>query len=423
MPNTTMTEARNALNEMGAQIRAAATALAAAANNPETPMEEITRQQSELRALNQRMNAMQAAYDAQYNESAGQLPPAPAPTPEQERSLHDMLKSNEYARAFTYALRGGVQRRRGAYDERCKVLFDALTIGGGDPVGEDGGFLVPEDIDRTIRERRRELSPLSEIFNVETTSTNSGWRVVDKAPTTGMTALTSEIPTGGIAQDDQPEFAKVPYSLTTYGLIVPVSNELMSDEVANLFTYLGNWFAKKQIITENLLLKAKLEALTASNITAADDPIGKVKSLLNKSLDPAISVLATILTNQDGYDYLDQLKDSDGRPMLQPDPTNATAMIFKGRRVKMVANSLLPSRTVTTTGATKGDYYPLYVGDFQQYATLFMRQNLEIVSTDIGGNAFRSNSVEVRGIARMGVSTFDTDAALHREFFLAASAS
>ena len=33
---------------------------------------------------------------------------------------------------------------------------------------------------------------------------NTGWRVVDTAPTTGMTALTSEIPEDGIAQDDQP---------------------------------------------------------------------------------------------------------------------------------------------------------------------------------------------------------------------------
>ena len=41
--------------------------------------------------------------------------------------------------------------------------------------------------------------------------------------------------TGGIAKDDQPKFAKVTYSLKTYGLIVPVSNELANDEVANLF--------------------------------------------------------------------------------------------------------------------------------------------------------------------------------------------
>ena len=92
-------------------------------------------------------------------------------------------------------------------DEKHKVLYDALTIAGGSPAGEDCGFLVPEDIDNTIRELRRDFSPLADLFNVEAVSSNSGWRVVDTAPTTGMTALTSEIPEDGIAQDDQPAVA------------------------------------------------------------------------------------------------------------------------------------------------------------------------------------------------------------------------
>ena len=41
--------------------------------------------------------------------------------------------------------------------------------------------------------------------------------------------------------------------------------------------------------------------------------------------------------------------------------------------------------------------------------------------TDIGGNAFRTNSIEVRGISRMAVSTFDTSAAVRKEIFVAAT--
>lgn len=209
--------------------------------------------------------------------------------------------------------------------------------------------------------------------------------------------------------------------MTTYGLIVPVSNELANDEAANLFGYLGGWFAKKQVLTENLLLKAKLEALTSANIASTDDAIAAIKRILNVSLDPAISLNAVLLTNQDGFDFLDQQTDEYGRPMLQPDPTSATTMLFKGRRVKMVANSLLPTRTDSTAGSTKGDYFPIYVGDFTQYATLFQRQYLEVTSTDVGGNAFRNNSIEVRGLSRMCVSVFDTDAAVRREIFTASA--
>lgn len=420
----TLTELQNSIRELGGQIRAAASALATAAANPNTPADTLTQQRDNLTAMQSRMAGLQAAYNAQYADENGGLPDSgnAQAARQQERSLRDMLASNEYARAFASAIRTGARPNRPMMDETHKVLYDALTIGGGSTPGEDGGFLVPEDIDHMIRERRRELNPLAELFTAETTNANSGWRVMDKAPTTGMTALATEIPKDNIAMDDQPEFVKVPFTLTTYGLIIPVSNELANDEVANLFGYLANWFARKHVITENLLLKAKLETLTAANIPATDNAIDALKGILNKALDPAISLTASILTNQDGFDFLDQQKDTTGRPLLQPDPTNATNMLFKGRRVKMVSNKLLPSRTVTTTGATKGDYFPLYVGDFTQYATLFMRQNLEIVSTDIGGNAFRNNSIEVRGISRMGVSTFDTEAAVRREIFTAATA-
>lgn len=405
-----LTQMQNNIRELGSQIREAATALATAAADSNTPTAELTRQRDALGAMNARMAALQSAYNAQAEGEGGGLPTGgQGGSAPQDSGLRAMLRSNEYARAFADALRTGARPSRPMRSENHKVLYDALTIAGGSTPGEDGGFLVPEDIDTTIRERRRELAPLADLFTTEATSSNSGWRVMDKAPTKGMTALTSEIPAGGIAMDDQPEFAKVSFAMTTYGLIIPVSNELASDETANLFTYLGNWFAKKQVITENLLLKAKLEELSAVAVAAEGDAIAAVKTALNKRLDPAISLNAVILTNQDGYDYLDAQVDGNGRPMLQPDPTSPTAMLFKGRRVVMASNAMLPSRT------DSGTHYPIYVGDLTQYATLFHRQYLEVTSTDVGGNAFRSNSIEVRGLSRMCVSTFDTEAAVRLE--------
>ena len=131
--------------------------------------------------------------------------------------------------------------------------------------------------------------------------------------------------------------------------------------------------------------------------------------------------LSTIIVNQDGFNYLDALKDDNGRPLLMPDPTNATGTLLKGRRVKVLSNAVMPTRTVSTTGATKGDYYPIYIGDFTQYATLFQRQPLELTSTDIGGTAFRTNSIETRCIARMGASVFDSAAAVRKEIFIPAT--
>ena len=199
----TLNELQNSIRELGGQIRAAAAALSAAAADPNASTSNLTTQRDALNAMNERMAALQAAYNAQYEAETNGLPTGAQVTPpQQERTLRDILKSNEYARAFASAVRCGARPGRPMIDETHKVLYDALTIAGGSPAGEDGGFLVPEDIDNTIRELRRDFSPLSDLFNVEAVSSNTGWRVVDAAPATGMTALPSEVPSAGIAQDD-----------------------------------------------------------------------------------------------------------------------------------------------------------------------------------------------------------------------------
>lgn len=389
---------------------------------------------NDVNDLQQRLKEARARYDlvaeeCRRMEQAQQTPQAlsPAPEAQQPRGLKDMLASREYARAFAAALRGGANPGRPeTYRDAFKPVFDAMTIAGGTPAGADGGFLVPEDVDNTIRALRRELSPVSALFNQETVTTNSGWRVVDTAPTKGFTALTGEIPSGGIAKDDQPAFSKISYSLTTYGLIVPISNELAQDEDANLLGYLGRWFGRKLILTENKLLLDLLAGLTATNVAlASENALDAVKAALNVALDPEISRNAALLTNQDGYNILDQLKDSDGRPLLQPDPTNATGYLIKGRPVHILSNAHLPTVTKTKEGqtadGTEGDYTPLYIGDFRAFGTLFRRAPLEMRATDIGGTAFSTNSLEVRGIARMAAKQFDGAAAVARKLFKAAA--
>lgn len=404
MPTLTMNSLTQQINDLLARIRSAAATLATAANDDTVTMEELNRQRSELARMTAQMDALRDAYNTQTGEAAQMLgtPPAAQPAVAAEApGLRELLGSNEYARAFAYSVRNGVTPKRGRGIEQMKPLYDALTIGGGDPAGEDGGFLVPIDIDNQIIEIRRTLNPLAELFNVENVGTNSGWRVMDAAPTVGMAAVDEM---GTIQVGEQPAFSKVPYSLGKYGLYIPISNELAQDEVANLFGYLARWFAKKCVITENALLLDVLDDLTTIAITEGDELKG-IKGVLNKVLDPAISLTATILTNQTGFDILDNMVDGTGRPLLESDPTTGTPMLLKSKPIKMVADAVLPN----TAGAA-----PIYIGDFGQYATLFQRNPLEVVSTDVGGDAFRSDSIEVRGIKRMGVSKFDTDAVVAR---------
>ena len=397
-------EIMNQITNLGSQIRAAHTQLALGVMNMSA--QDIEKKQGEIADMQARMAALQASYDAlKGGQQANLVPAAPA----EPKSRKEMRASNEYARAFCYAIRNGISPRKGRADERCKILYDAMTEGGGDPAGEDGGFLVPVDIDNTIRELRRELNPLAALFNTETVTAPTGWRVIDTAPSSAMPSIDEM---GTVANNsDQPLFGKVTYALTKYGLRIPISNELMNDEAANLMAYLGRWFAKKLILTENSLLIAALGTPSTALTSGSIEADGAIKTILNKTLDPAISASAVILTNQTGFDALDQMVDLNGRGLLQPDPTNATMMKMFGRRVVAVSDAQLPNLSTNT-------YAPFYIGDMREFATLFSKEGFEVASTDIGGDAWAKDSTEVRGIARLCVSKFDTAAVVARKLAL-----
>lgn len=324
----TLAELMNEINALGRSIHAAADRLMLDAADSTHDMQDIERQQNALRDMNNRMAALRLAYTTQEDEERGNLgTPQSCGGLEQERSLHNMLASREYANAFAHAIRTGAKPGRDLFADKHKVLYDALTIAGGDPAGKDGGFLVPEDIDRNIREYSRALDPLEELFSIESTSSNSGWRVVATDPTKGMTKLTGE-GTSISGSGEEPAFKKVTYTLDTYGDWLQISNELANDEVANLFAYISRFYARKYTITNNSILKTQMEKLTAGTVSKTDDALAAIKKALNVELDPAISVLSTIIVNQDEFNYLDTLKDDNGRPLLMPDPTNATGSLL-----------------------------------------------------------------------------------------------
>ena len=406
MPTMNLEQINDSIRTVGARVNDLSARLALAATAAAPDLQEVARLQDELQAENTRLNALRQSAAALGGSQEAALPQQPARNAQQERNLSDLRKSNEYARAFAFALRRGLTPETGHGYEQLNPLFDALTIGGGTTPGEDGGFLVPEDIDHQVREQMRALNPLRQYFGVEQVTAPTGWRVTDTAPTTGFTAVNEA---AAVPRDAQPVFGKVTYTLTKYGLILPISNELASDEVGNLFSYISRWAARKEVITENTLLLAALATLTDAFAVTAGSEWKGIKKVRNVSLDPAIAQNAMYLTNQDGWNLMDCMEDDTGRPLLQWDPQDRTRMLFAGRPVAVVSNAVLAS-TTTGEGQSAVTKAPLYVGSGEQFATLFERQAMEVLSTRIGGNAFNYDMTEIRFIKRMGVSKFDANA-------------
>ena len=350
--------------------------------------------QAELAPISAEIARVKALMQAEENATPEPQNLAPA-----QGAAGAPVNSSECIHAFCECVRAGAAGDRTRYLQNADIVHRAVKNEGmteGTPA--DGGLIVPSDIQTMIREQMRALNPLSELFTVETVSTNTGSRVRDTAPTNGFTKVAEM---GTISKDDKPAFTEVKFTVEDYALIVPVSNDLLSDTDQNLLAYLSRWLGKKAVITENKLLLTLLTALdgAAASITETG-ALKTIKKLVNTTLDPIFGVSASFLTNQSGFNFLDSLEDGNGRPLLQINPANRTQYMVGGRAVHVVSDAVLPNNTTA----------PLYVGDFKSFGTLFRRQAMEIASTNVGGNAWNTNSTEVRAITRLDAKQFDAAA-------------
>lgn len=290
--------------------------------------------------------------------------------------------------------------------EENEVLVRASTLNEG--TGKDGGFIVPKDVQTEINELKRTLNPLDELVRIEKVATMSGERTYEKLST--MTAFPNVAELANIANLETPEFNRVEYKVQKYAGILPISSELLADTDQNLLNYVYRWLAKKDTITRNTEIAKLINTLTKKPITGIDG----LKDVLNVDLDPAIALTSILLTNQDGYNYLDKLKDTQGHYLLQPNPLNPTEKMLSGKVVKVVSNKVLPT---DTSGSSKNA--PVIIGDLTEAITLFDREAITLLGTNIGGNAFVTDGYNIRGTLRFDTKIVDNEAAVFGQLKLA----
>lgn len=313
-------------------------------------------------------------------------------------AIDEIRRSNEYATAFVKALRNGVKVGKVWGMEGYEPLAKALTETGGSPEGADGGFLVPQDFDDMIHEYEKEYVDLSQFFAVENVRGLSGWRAVEQGK---RKALPKIAEMGTIGKDDQPKFTKVTYTVDKYGDRLPVSSELLGDNTAGLLRYLAGWFGPKYILTKNTLLLALLTGLTTEAALTAGSEAKELRKALITKLNTAHSSAATLLTNQNGYAEMDGWEDKNGRSLLVPNPADPNVYRLSGRRVVYADNDLIPDVS---------EKHPIYVGNFKALGTLFVRKGIEMAATDVGGDAWATDSYEIRGLCRLDAVTMDPNA-------------
>ncbi|WP_099192209.1 phage major capsid protein [Tepidibacter mesophilus] len=358
--------------------------------------EEINNKAEEIRTMKAKLNfqiqkeAAEKA-DAENSINAGNMNQV-------EGNEIEVDNDAKYSKAFFNSLRG---KRISIEDQELLQKFsNALSSS----TGEDGGFLIPVDQKTAIKELKREYKSLEELVNVESVTTLTGSRNIEKDSLyTPFTEFTEGV---DIPDTDTPQFVNIPYAIKDRGGILPIPNNLLADNNANLSAYLNRWLARKQVATRNKLIVDILNTKAKTAITNFDD----LKSVFNETLDPAIAEMSVVVTNQTGFNWLDTQKDSQGNYLLQSDPTDKTKKLLFGEYpILKYSNKTLANDT------TLGIKAPIIMGSLKEAITLFDRDAISLMSTQVGGDAFKKNRTDTRAITREDIKLVDEDAFVYGE--------
>lgn len=266
-----------------------------------------------------------------------------------------------------------------------------------DNSGSNAGLTIPEDIQTAIHKLVRQFDSLQEYVTVEKVATTKGSRVYEKwADITPLANLDDE--KGAIGDNDDPKLLIVKYTIHRYAGINTVTNSLLKDTAENILAWLSGWIAKKVVVTRN---KAIIEKMNAAPSKPTISKFDDIKDLINTSVDPAIAKTSFLITNVSGFNAISKVKDADGKYLVQPNVQQPDVKQIDGKTIVVIADRWLPD----VNGA-----HPLGYGDLKQAITLFDRENMSLLTTNIGAGAFEHDLTKIRVIDRFDVQATDSDA-------------
>ena len=270
----------------------------------------------------------------------------------------------------------------------------------------DGGYTVPDDIKTEIIRYKEARFSMESLVDTESVSTDSGRPYQSRADHTGF----AQVAEGGkIANVPGPTFELLEYTIKKYAGWMPVTSELLADSDANITNTLIRWLGEEDIATKNRLILGVLQADAATELSNLDG----IKKLLTVTIGSAFAGTSKIVTNDDGLNWLDTLKDTNGRYLLKPnmDPTSPLkyqlAVGATNVPLAVIPNSILKSNAATA----KKRGIPMICGDLKEGVKIFDRQKLSILASNVasvtGFNAYEQDMTLFRGILRMDVKAKD----------------
>ncbi len=283
--------------------------------------------------------------------------------------------TDEYKSAFWKAMRS-----KNHYD-----LQNALQIGS----DTEGGYLVPDEFERTLIQALEEEDVFRKLAKIITTS--SGDKKIPVVVTKGTASWIDE--EGAIPESDD-SFGQVSIGAYKLATMIKVSDELLNDNVFNLESYIAKEFARRIGTKEeeaffigdgtgkptgifNATGGAEV-GVTAASATAIT--LDEVMDLFF-SLKSPYRKNSTFVMNDATVKAIRKLKDGNGNYIWQPSITAGTPDTILTRPV--VTSSFVPAIASGAKSIAFGDFSYYWVADRQGRA--FKRLNeLYAVTGQVG---------------------------------------
>ena len=301
----------------------------------------------------------QAAIDAELSKATSTpltgKPGAKMGKDEKEKSGR---ASDEYKCSFWNAMR---------VKAPMPSVLNALQEG----TDSEGGYLVPDEFERTLVEALEEENVFRTLAHVIRTS--SGDR---KIPVVASKGSASWVDEEGAYQESDDAFSQVSIGAYKLGTMIKVSEELLADSVFDLEAYISKEFARRIGAREEEsffngdgkgkplgILAAAGDAeigMTAASATAitADEVIDLFYSLKAPYRKNAVWVLNDATVKQ-----IRKLKDTTGQYLWQPSLVAGTPDTILGRPVK--TSAFMPTAAAGAKTIAFGDFKYYWIADRQ----------------------------------------------------------
>nr|UWI11572.1 MAG: capsid family protein [Bacteriophage sp.] len=246
-------------------------------------------------------------------------------------------------------------------------VVNALQIG----TDSEGGYLVPDEYERTLVEALEEENVFRQLARVIQTS--SGDRKIPVVATKGTASWIDE--EGAYTESDD-SFGQVSIGAYKLGTMIKVSEELLNDSVFDLESYISREFARRIGAKEEeafftgdgsgkplgiLAASGGAETgITAASATAitADELIDLFYSLKSPYRRNAVWVL-----NDSTIKAVRKLKDGSGQYLWQPSLTAGTPDTILGRPVR--TSAYMPAIAASAKTIAFGDFSYYWIADRQ----------------------------------------------------------